>query len=46
MAQEFKNAPANEDAFNRLGHAAAVCSGIIVVGTVIGMPLPKSWRES
>jgi len=37
MAQEFKNAPANEDAFNRLGHAANVCSGIIVVGTVIGV---------
>lgn len=37
MAQEFKNAPSNETAFNRLGHAAAVCSGIIVVGTVIGV---------
>lgn len=37
MAQEFKNAPANEDAFNRLGHAAAVCSGIIVVGSVISV---------
>lgn len=37
MAQEFKNAPANETAFNRLGHAAAVCSGIIIVGTVIGV---------
>jgi hypothetical protein len=29
MAQEFKNAPANEDAFNRLGHAAA---GLCVAG--------------
>lgn len=35
--QEFKNAPENQDVFNRLGYAAAVCSGIIVVGTVIGV---------
>lgn len=37
MALEFKNAPSNEASFNRLGHAAAVCSGIIVVGTAIGV---------
>lgn len=35
--QEFKTAPAQKDAHNKLGHAAAVCSGIIVVGIVVGV---------
>lgn len=35
--QQFKTAPQNQDAYNRLGHAAAVCAGVIIVFSIIGV---------